>query len=255
MLIRSTWTLKVQESTSLPRSHGLELTKLLHQKLGWDIGNERIPSTTYSGLLGYYIGNGDFLTFLPEETYQLSLSGLHRETAQAIASLDLSSGLEFLGVKFEVCDRQDKITSYEELYTTLVANEPEPVHRFNLKFITPTAFAQQKIHLPLPVPSLMFRNWLERWNEFAPVYLGGDELIGYLENTVVIKSHQIKTRSFQLSRGYINGFIGNVNLQIPYRIDALLVNVANLLIQYSQYSGTGIKTRLGMGQTMIRNEN
>jgi CRISPR-associated endoribonuclease Cas6 len=57
-----------------------------------------------------------------------------------------------------------------------------------------------------------------------------------------------------LPRGYINGFVGNVNLQISYRIDALLVNVANLLIQYSQYSGTGIKTRLGMGQTSLNIE-
>lgn len=249
MLIRSTWTLKVNEPTSLPRSHGLELTKLLHQKIGREIGNEIIPSTTYSGLLGYYLGSGNFITFLPEETYQVSLSGLHLESAKAIASLDLSSGLEFLGAKFEVCDRQDKITSYEELYTTLVANEPEPIRRFNLQFITPTAFAQNSNHLPLPLPSLMFRSWLERWNEFAPVYLGGDELIAYLESNIALKSHQIKTRSFQLSRGYVSGFVGNINLQIPYRIDALLVNVANLLIQYSQYSGTGIKTRLGMGQT------
>ncbi len=46
--------------------------------------------------------------------------------------------------------------------------------------------------------------------------------------------------------------MGQVTLQIPYRTDALLANVANLLIQYSQYAGTGIKTRLGMGQTIVK---
>jgi CRISPR-associated endoribonuclease Cas6 len=249
MLIRSTWTMTVVEPMILPRTYNLELVKELHRRMSLDMNGTTIPSTTYSGILGRGIPSGDFITFQPDEFYQLSLCGLQETASKAIASLDLSSGLEFLGAKFEVCDRQDKITSYEELYTTLVANEPEPIHRFNLQFITPTAFAQGHNHLPLPLPSLMFRSWLERWNEFAAVYLGGDELIAYFESAVLIRSHQIKTRSFQLPRGYINGFVGNVNLQISYRIDALLVNVANLLIQYSQYSGTGIKTRLGMGQT------
>lgn len=251
MLIRSHWTLTVSEPTTIPRSYHLELVKILHNRLGLEIGQAKIPSVTYSGLIGHCSASKDFLTFAPDEFYQLSICGLQKSASNAIASLDLTSGLEFLGAKFEVRDREDEITSYEELYTTLVANEPAPIHRFNLQFTTPTAFAQGRTHLPLPIPSLMFRSWLERWNEFAPVYLGGDELIAYLENAVVIKSHQIKTRSFQLPRGYINGFVGNINLQMSYRIDALLVNVANLLIQYSQYSGTGIKTRLGMGQTSV----
>jgi CRISPR-associated endoribonuclease Cas6 len=34
----------------------------------------------------------------------------------------------------------------------------------------------------------------------------------------------------------------------------LLANVANLLVQYSHYAGTGIKTRLGMGQTNVKQD-
>lgn len=251
MLINSTWILTVSEPTILPRSYHLELVKNLHNRLGLDLGQEKIPSVSYSGLIGVVSPAQDFLTFTPNESYQLSICGLKKIESNAIISLDLSSGLEFLGAKFTLIERQDQISSYEELYTSLVANEPEPIRRFNLHFTTPTAFAQGGNHLPLPVPHFMFRSWLEKWNEFAPVYLGGDELIAYLENAVVIKSHKIKTRSFPLPRGYINGFIGDINLQISYRIDALLVNVAHLLIQYSQYSGTGIKTRLGMGKTSV----
>ncbi len=251
MLINSTWTLTVSEPTVLPRSYSLELVKDLHRRIGLDIGQEKIPSTTYSGIIGKCTASGDFLTFHPDEFYQLTICGLEENAAKAIASLNLSTGLEFLGAKFSVSDRQDEITSYEELYATSVANEPEPIHRFDLQFISPTAFAQNRIHLPLPIPSLMFRSWLERWNHFAPVYLGADELIAYLENAVAIKSHQIKTRSHQLQRGYITGFIGEVKLQVSFRIEPLLANVANLLIQYSQYAGTGIKTRLGMGSTNV----
>jgi CRISPR-associated endoribonuclease Cas6 len=254
MLIRSTWTLTTKETAVLPRSYGLELVKELHRRLGLELGGEVIPSVTSSGLMGYSSSSGDFVSFHPEEFYHLSLCGLQESSAKAIASLNLSSSLEFLGAKFNVINREDETTSYEQLYTTLVANEPEPVRRFDLHFITPTAFAQQGVHLPLPVPALMFRSWLERWNHFAPVYLGSDELIAYLSQYIMLKRHQIKTRSHQLHRGYVNGFIGDVALQVLNRADPLLANVANLLVHYAQFAGTGVKTRLGMGQTQVHLE-
>jgi CRISPR-associated endoribonuclease Cas6 len=251
MLIRSTWTLTVSEPAILPRAYHLELVKELHRRLGLEIASETVPSVTFSGFQGFYQVSQDFMTFTPDEFYILSLCGLQENAAKAIASLNLSPSLEFLGAKFDIINREDQITSYEQLYTELVANEPEPIRRFNLKFTTPTAFAQGSTHLALPVVNLMFRSWLERWNHFAPVYLGSDELIAYLERAVLLKHHKIQTRSHQLARGYVNGFVGQVTLQIPYRTDSLLANVANLLIQYSQYTGTGIKTRLGMGQTIV----
>ncbi|MDM3846568.1 MAG: CRISPR system precrRNA processing endoribonuclease RAMP protein Cas6 [Aphanizomenon gracile PMC638.10] len=255
MLINSTFTLSVPASTILPRPYGLELIKQLHQKLNLEMGNEIIPSVSYSGITGYYISSRDFVTFHPEEFYQLSLSGLNETSAKAISHLQLGDSLEFLGAKFNIINREDEITSYEELYTALVGNEPEPLRRFDLQFITPTAFSQAGSNLPLPLPTLMFRSWLERWNNFAPVYLGGDELIAYLSNAVVIKNHKIQTRSYQLYKGYVNGFIGDVTLQVLNRAGPLLANVANLLVQYARFTGTGIKTRLGMGQTIVKESN
>lgn len=251
MLIRSSWTLTVHEPTVLPRAYGLELVKYLHQRMELEIGNEIIPSVTFSGILGFYSSSGNFITFHPDEFYKLSLCGLQEKAAKTISTIDLSHSLDFLGAKFNIINREDEITSYEELYTNLVANEPEPVRRFDLQFITPTAFAQGGANLPLPLPTLMFRSWLERWNNFAPVYLGGDELIAYLNNAVVLKSHKINTRTYQLHKGFVNGFVGDVTLQILNRADPLLANVANLLVEYSRFAGTGMKTRLGMGQTLI----
>lgn len=249
MLTRSTWTLSVSESTALPRSYNLELVKQLHEKLGLEMGSETIPSTSYSGISGYYSTSRDFLTFHPEEFYKLSLCGLQEGAAKAILALNLSESIELFGAKFNVINCETETTSYEELYTNLVANEPEPLWRFDLQFVTPTAFAQNNIYLPLPIPALMFRSWLERWNNFAPIYLGRDELIAYLSNAIVINHHKIQTRSFQLHKGYVNGFAGDVTLQAFNHPDPLLVNVANLLVQYARFAGTGMKTRLGMGQT------
>ncbi|MCX7593737.1 MAG: CRISPR system precrRNA processing endoribonuclease RAMP protein Cas6 [Fischerella sp.] len=254
MLIRSTWTLSVSEPTVLPRSYNLELVKQLHQQLGLEVGGEAIPPISYSGIIGLYSISKDFFTFHPEEFYQLSLCGLQEFVTKKVSGLNLTESLEFLGAKFKVINREDEISSYEELYTTLVANEPEAIRRFELEFITPTAFAQGGVNLPVPAPTLMFRSWLERWNNFAPVYLGSDELIAYLSNAILLKNHKIQTRSWQLHKGYINGFVGHVTLQIFHRADPLLANVANLLVQYARFAGTGMKTRLGMGQTAVKME-
>ncbi|NJL40156.1 MAG: CRISPR system precrRNA processing endoribonuclease RAMP protein Cas6 [Leptolyngbyaceae cyanobacterium RM2_2_4] len=268
MLIRSTWTLTVSEPTTLPRSYGLKLVKDLHQRAASQIpqgshlemGNEIIPSVTCSGILGKATGSGDFVTFHAGEFYQLSLCGLQERASKAIASLtfasnpDLPPTLELLGAKFHIVNRDDEVTSYENLYHTLVAAEPEPEKRFDLKFTTPTAFSQNRIYLSLPLPSLMFRSWLERWNHFAPVYLGSSELIQYLSENIAVSRHNIQTRSFPVHSGRVTGFVGTVTLQILSLPDPLLANVANLLIRYAQFAGTGMKTRLGMGQTLVKTD-
>ncbi|MEA5471205.1 CRISPR system precrRNA processing endoribonuclease RAMP protein Cas6 [Spirulina sp. 06S082] len=251
MLISSTWQIIPDETVTLPRSYSLALGKELHQRMGLSLGTEKIPSTTFAGLLGRHDGAGDFVSLSPEETYQFSLCGLSEQSGKAIASLDLGEKLSFLGGTFRVCDRIDEKTSYEELYTTLVANDPEPVREFSLQFLTPTAFASRKLDLPLPIPASMFQSWLNRWNHFAPVYLGSDELIGYLSNSVALKKHNIITRPYQLPRGYAIGFVGDVTLHTLTRTDSLLANVAHLLVQYSRFSGTGMKTRLGMGKVCL----
>lgn len=252
MLIRSTWTLSLPKAAILPRSYQLELIKRLHEKMNLEMGSERISSISYSGLIGYYSSTKDFITFHPDEFYSLSLCGLQETASKAISALNLSSSLEFLGAKFDIINRENEITSYESLYTNLVANEPEPIKECRLQFTTPTSFSQQHLQLPLPVPVLMFRSWLERWNHFAPVYLGGSELIGYLGDAIALSRHRIQTRSYQLHRGYVNGFTGEVTLQASHQTDPLLANVANLLVHYAQFAGTGVKTRLGMGQTVLK---
>jgi len=257
MLIRSIWTLKVAEPTTLPRSYGLELVKQLHQRLSIEMGSEQIPSTTCSSILGNVAASSDFLTFYPEESYQLALCGLQEKASIAIASFELAnhaleSRLDLLGARFQIVDRVDETTSYETLYHLLVAAEPEPTYRFDLIFTTSTAFSQNRLHLPLPVPALMFHSWLERWNHFAPVYLGSSELIDYLAAAVAISRHKIQTRRVSVHSSKITGFTGEVSLNILSRADPLLTHVANLLINYSQFAGTGMKTRLGMGQTKIK---
>ncbi|MEA5420433.1 CRISPR system precrRNA processing endoribonuclease RAMP protein Cas6 [Spirulina sp. CCNP1310] len=253
MLIRASWQLTPVEPISLPRAYGLELVKMVHEKMGLRLGDEAVPSTSFAGLLGQAQYGGDFVRFDAGERYQMMLGGLCAESSQRILNLDLGEKLAFLGATFAVADPVQVVTSYEQLYTEQVAQEPEALREFSLQFLTPTAFSQQRLHLPLPVPTLMLRSWLERWNHFAPVFLGGDELVQYFGEAIALKRHQIRTRTHSLHRGYLNGFVGDVTIQVLTRTDPLLANVAHLLVNYSQFAGTGMKTRLGMGKVVVLN--
>lgn len=246
MLTRANWLLTVKEPVLLPRAYGLALVRDLHRKMNLQIGDSAIPNLTCSHLIGQTKPVEDFIEFLPDIPYQLIICGLNSTATQAIQDLDLTDTLTLLGAKFHSQRQPDRTTSYEELYHRSIVVEPPPIDRYTLNFLSPTAFSQNRKYLPLPLPSLMFRSWLERWNHFAPVYLGGDELITYLDHATAIGQLRIQTRNVTIQRGKIPGFIGAVTLRL-LPTDPLLANVAHLLLEYSSFAGTGIKTRLGMG--------
>lgn len=251
ILIRSTWTLKIANDSLLSCAYAPNLIKILYQKMGLDFSGEMIPNLTFSGIVGRYYKTNDFYCLSSQDEYQLSLSALDTNGSQALKSLDLKENLDFLGISFQIINREDEITSYEELYSKLVAQEPEAIKDYKLEFITPTAFTQDKVNLPLPIPHLMFRSWLKRWNHFCNIYLGEDELITYLSNNIYLNYHRINSRKVYINQNKVTGFVGEINFKIPQRADDLLANVANLLINYSEYAGTGIKTRLGMGYSLL----
>ena len=248
MIIRIDWILRPVETITLPRSYQLALVKDLHERIGLSLGGEPIPSTRFSGLVGAR-SRGDFVTFDPEQFYTLSLSGLSESAAKSIAALDLGDKVDCLGGHFIVREQSQQSTTYESLYQQKVASEPEPTYRHTLRFITPTAFSQQGLYLPLPIPELILRSWLTTWNHFAPIYLGGDELLTYLNEVVAISRHRIQTASLPVHEGRITGFTGEVTLTLLRRSDPLLVQVVALLAAYAEFCGTGIKSRLGMGRT------
>jgi CRISPR-associated endoribonuclease Cas6 len=258
MLIRSTWTFAVDQPVMLPRTYGLELVKLLHRRMGLEMSGEGCPPIAFSGLVGRYDFSYEQVIFHPGERYELVLGGLREGEAKAIEQLDLGASLDFLGASFRGVDRRNEVTQYESLYQVLVGNEPQGGssggggdRKMSLRFLTPTSFSQDRLNLPLPVPGLLFRSWLERWNTFAPVYLGEDDLLGYLSQWVALSYHRTQTQNHRLPKGFATGFRGEASLLVLPKADGLLAQVACLLAHYGEFCGTGIKTRLGMGHTRL----
>ncbi|MEO0808069.1 MAG: CRISPR system precrRNA processing endoribonuclease RAMP protein Cas6, partial [Cyanobacteria bacterium J06643_4] len=231
MITRVDWVLRPVNAVTLPRSYRLALIKDLHARMGLTLGGEQIPSTRFAGLVGAR-AQGDYVTFAADQFYHLSLSGLSEASAKLVSELDIGEEIACVDGRFVVCERSQQSTTYEVLYQQQVASEPTPQYRHQLKFTTPTAFSQRRLYLPLPIPELMLRSWLTSWNEFAPVYLGGDELIGYLSEVVAISRHRLQTTSMPIYKGWVTGFTGDVTLTLLKRTDTLLTQVVSLLVAY-----------------------
>ena len=64
-------------------------------------------------------------------------------------------------------------------------------------------------------------------------------------NGIRISDYNLRTTRFQLKENKIPGFIGN--MRIDAHLSAPLLDIWKILITFSEYSGIGIKTALGMG--------
>lgn len=134
-------------------------------------------------------------------------------------------------------------------YDDLVRRASHDERRIKLRFFTPTSFSSGKVDLPVPLPRLIFRSFLKRFQEFRQarfpenVEQDIDFFVG-VSNLQRLETRMIKTKKVNLI-----GFTGTVTFEIHRDAPEELVFLINLLADYAFFAGTGKKTTNGMGQT------
>lgn len=119
---------------------------------------------------------------------------------------------------------------------------------FTLFFKTPTTFRQGDLDLPLPLPRLVFKGLLAKWNLFSKLPFPV-ELLDVIERHVGVKEYQIRTVAFHDGHGHIPGFVGKVTFIIKGQIEERVLKEINCLADFAFFAGTGRKTTHGMGMT------
>jgi len=115
----------------------------------------------------------------------------------------------------------------------------------------------------LPLPDLVFRNLLRRWEDIAPPALVGildrERLERYLQgNGIIIVDYDLKAHHVHFSNREQRGFIGTCTYQLrgpdekpgPDTFLTLRQQIY-LLAQLAFYTGIGYKTSMGLGQARI----
>lgn len=122
------------------------------------------------------------------------------------------------------------------------------------QLLSPTAHHQpgpfRKV-LPLPSPEAYFGSWLQKWNLFAPLHIDS-ALLNLVERHLAISFCKGHTQAVPMenSRTFI-GFVGLVTFRLLNRSDLSAQDAALLaaLSRLANFSGTGVATLRGMGQT------
>ncbi len=119
-----------------------------------------------------------------------------------------------------------------------------------LEFASPTAFRRGDLDLPLPLPELVFRSYLNRWQAFSQIPLHISLAApDFFAHHIGVKEHRIRTVPFHDGRVTIPGFVGKCAFLIKGKLEKEIIKQINCLADFAFYAGTGRKTTHGMGMT------
>jgi CRISPR/Cas system endoribonuclease Cas6 (RAMP superfamily) len=130
------------------------------------------------------------------------------------------------------------VQTYEELM--------ENADRFNrtasLHFASPTIINLDGAETPFPVVPVLLHHYMDVWNLFSPTAIaGGGEWVG-----------RVRLRDFKIScvmTPFGPGFQGWITLELDKGRTELEIASFNALLDFAFYSGTGLYTSRGLGQT------
>lgn len=119
-----------------------------------------------------------------------------------------------------------------------------------IEFITPVAFKSQNQYVFYPNLRLIYQSLVNKYeavsgSENVNLYVWIEQLV---QNTSV-KQYNLKSCYYQVGKARIPAFMGKMKLGIEG--SQSIVNFANLLFEFGEYSGLGIKTAMGMGNMKI----
>jgi CRISPR-associated endoribonuclease Cas6 len=144
-------------------------------------------------------------------------------------------------------DERSGRTTYETLAAAQLLQEGGPARRVSLTFHSPTSFQSKGMHIPAPLPNLVFGSLVDRWNTFSPITLS-PEVRRFAEEMVALSHYRLESDVvFQKSGAPIIGGVGRATYT-ALGGDRYWLATMQMLADFALYSGVGVKTTTGMGQ-------
>lgn len=212
---------------------------------------------TCSGLLNGH-SYRDNVQIRAGEPYYVRMTGLTPVASQALAAVLLENPPETwplanhpFAVVNACCDASQDGWSGRTTYETLAAAQLLQTgglpHKVTLQFHSPTSFQSRSMHVPAPLPNLVFGSLVDRWNAFSPVTLSPD-VRRFGEELVALSHYRLESQVVQQKSGApIIGGIGRATYT-ALGGDRYWLATMQMLADFALYSGVGVKTTIGMGQ-------
>lgn len=152
--------------------------------------------------------------------------------------------LEDEDLRLTVIDKELNQQTFDELFHEYYFKDgPRSI---GIRFITPTAFFTQGEYIFFPEPRLLYKDLISKFDAFSKeAEIGSEETLEDLVQHTAITGYDLRSYYFDLGSQKIPAFVGSMNLKING--PQALVNLANLLLAYGEYTGIGTNCPMGMG--------
>lgn len=171
--------------------------------------------------------------------------------------------------------------SYAGLSAALLLSKEPPPRRLALRFLSPTTFKRSgrpeaeeplldpedgpappgtprqarpetptsrlAMHIPVPLPDLVFGSLLERWNAFAPLSFP-PEARRYAAECLALTRYELSTRAIPVKGGALRvGCVGQASYtSLSY--DRYWMSLMGVLAAFARFAGVGAGASHGLGQ-------
>ena len=153
------------------------------------------------------------------------------------------SGMEIGLGPVQICKTETYPEMEKRFFETM-----EKIHHVEMRFCTSTSFKTQGTYAIFPEPHLLFCNLITKWNTFSTSsVLEEDKLTKHIAEGLAIVEYNLHTHPYSLEGRRIRAFRGTLRLGLF--VNDMNARLTALLCSFASYSGTGIKTALGMGGT------
>ena len=235
-------TLKLKLRGDAKQKHGFEIGSLLQGVMMGAIDGEYADQLHESNLHSYsqYITEG-------AEGIEWTISVLDQEAKEKI--LQPLSELEHIALrhrneKLDILERNIIEEDYRDLIEKYYMVDGDPY--IHLRFVSPTSFKVQGEYSLYPTARLIFRNLINRYDEFSKDSKIYDrDLLDYIDENVILTGYNMRSICFPLEGVNIPAFMGSIRYKV--RGPRQMANILRLLAYFGEYSGVGIKTGIGMG--------
>lgn len=200
----------------------------------------------------------DLFQLRADEPYYVRITGLTPLASQALEAALLATppatwtiADHTFTVSHITCDPDLEPWSGRTTYETLAAAQLLQANslprKVALLFHSPTSFQSKGMHLPVPLPNLVFGSLVDRWNTFSPVTLS-PEVRRFGEEMVALSSYRLESQVVPQKGG--TPLIGGVGRATYTALggDRYWLATMQMLADFALFSGVGVKTTVGMGQ-------
>lgn len=115
-----------------------------------------------------------------------------------------------------------------------------------IQFVSPTAFKSQGEYVFYPSVHFLFQSLMMKYDVCSDdAELFGREIMEHFEQNIKVVRYKLRSYHFQLEGTKIPSFLGEITIKINGAQP--LVNLADYLLAFGEFSGVGIKCGIGMG--------